>query len=158
MSLSLLSSDGVIVNVDVETVKQMVTIKTMLDQEDGESEEVIPVPSVKAQALERVIQWIEMHLKNEEKINRLTFYSDLDLEKIFEVILAADYLETKSLLDASCQHLIDYSWELVVDAASAFHDLNVLNLLEDHKREYGYDVILTMTYKNSLVYFDSKVS
>ena len=158
MSLSLQSSDGVIFPVDVETVKQMVTIKTMMDHEDKESDEVIPVPSVKTAALEKVIQWIQILLKNEERINHLAFYSNLQLEEIFEILLAADYLEIKMLLDGSCQHiLIDYSWESVLDATSVFHDLNVQSLLEDYKREHGYEVILTMVDSKSLKYFDTKV-
>ena len=49
MSLfKLQSSDGVIFSVDTATVKQMMTIQTMIDHEDEHSDEVIPVPTVKA--------------------------------------------------------------------------------------------------------------
>ena len=46
--VKLQSSDGVIFTVDAATVKQMVTIQTMIDHEDEHSDEVIPVPTVKA--------------------------------------------------------------------------------------------------------------
>ena len=45
MSLyKLESSDGTIFNVDAATVKQMVTIQTMIDHVDEDNDKVIPVP------------------------------------------------------------------------------------------------------------------
>ena len=56
MSLyKLESSDGAIFTVDAATVKQMVTIQTMMDHEDEDSDEVTPVPTVKAQVLENSV-------------------------------------------------------------------------------------------------------
>ena len=69
--LQLQSSDGVIFTVDAATVKQMVTIQTMLDHEDEDSDEVTPVPTVKAQVLEKIIQWTYYHKIYHEKTERL---------------------------------------------------------------------------------------
>merc|ERR1719445_3011245 len=104
-SVKLKSSDGVMFTVDAATVKQMVTIQTMIDHEDEDSDEVIPVPTVKAQVLEKVIQWIEYHKidhKKKEKIAWYKQYFQCDLQKKFEIIFAADYLEVESLLNESC--------------------------------------------------------
>ena len=60
-SIKLQSSDGVIFDADAETLKQMVTIQTMIDYEDGDNnDEVIPVPLVKAQIFEKIIEWTEI--------------------------------------------------------------------------------------------------
>ena len=68
MSLyKLESSDGKIFTVDAATVKQMVTIQTMIDHEDEDSDEVIPVSTVKAQVLEKIIQWTEYHKRSKLK-------------------------------------------------------------------------------------------
>ena len=104
MSLyKLESSDGVIFTVDAATVKQMVTIQTMIDHEDEDSDEVTPVPTVKAQVLEKIIQWTDYHKIDHEKTEKIAWYIiyfNIELKQKFEIIIAADYdyLEIKSLL------------------------------------------------------------
>ena len=106
--LELKSSDGVIFSVDAETVKQMVTIQTMIDHENEDSEEVIPVSTVKAQVLEKIIQWTDHHKIDLDKTSHTTWmvkYFNVELEKMFEIIIAADYLEVESLLNESCRNV-----------------------------------------------------
>ena len=175
--ISLQSSDGVIFTVDEEIVNHMVTIKTMLDHEDEDSDEVIPVPSVNAAVLEKVIQCIDM-MKTEKGINHCQcsqfrlqlrldchcshyFHLELgiwNLEEIFEIIKAADYLDTKSLLDTARQHvLINHNdeWDIIEDATRMCPE--VLHLLEDYNREHGYEVIVAMKDNKSLEYFETRV-
>ena len=76
----------------------------------------------------------------------------------FEIIIAADYLEVHSLLNESCRNvLINNKWEIIEDAASNFHDRNIVTLLEKYEREFGYEVIVTMVENNKLIYFETKV-
>ena len=99
MSLvKLQSSEGVIFPVDAATVKQMVTLQTLIDHEDEDSDEVTLIPTVKAYVLEKIIQWTEYHSiehEKKEKIARYIQIFDIDLEKKFDLIIAADYLEVK---------------------------------------------------------------
>ena len=62
-SIKLQSSDGEIFEVDVETVKQSVTIKTMLEDlgMDDEGDDPVPLPNVNAAILKKVIQWCTHH-------------------------------------------------------------------------------------------------
>ena len=146
-SVKLKSSDGVIFTVDAATVKQMVTIQTMIDHEDEDSDEVIPVPTVKAEVLEKIIQWAEYSKIDHEKkkISWCIQYFNDELKNKFEIIIAADYLEIKSLLNESCRNvLMNYKWEIIQDAASNFHDPKVVTLLEKHEREYGDEVVVTI--------------
>ena len=74
MSLyKLESSDGVIFTVDSAAVNQMVTIQTMIDHEDEDSDEVTPVPTVKAQVLEKIIQWAEYSKKSFPSFHNQSF-------------------------------------------------------------------------------------
>ena len=73
--LQLQSSDGVIFTVDAATVKQMVTIQTMIDHEDEDSDEVTPVPTVKAQVLEKIIQWAEYQRVDHKEIEMIAWYT-----------------------------------------------------------------------------------
>ena len=114
--LKLQSSDGVIFSVDQATVEKMVTIQTMIDHEDedSDSDEVIPVPTVKAEVLEKIIQWTGSSEQEKETENWSQQYFNFELEKMFEIIIAADYLEVKTLLNESCRYvLINYTWEII---------------------------------------------
>ena len=120
LSIKLQSSDGEIFTVDAATIEQMVTIQTMIDHEDEDSDEVTPVPTVKAKVLEKIIQWIEYHKIDHEKTEKTSWciqYFNVELKKKFEIIIAADYLEVKSLLFESCRNvLINNRWETIEDA------------------------------------------
>ena len=152
--IKLQSSDGVIFTVDAATVKQMVTIQTMIDHEDEDSDEVTPVPTVKGKILEKIIQWTEYHKIDHENTETIAWYSqyfDIELQKIFEIISAADNLEVESLLKESCRFvLIKHEWKIVEDAANNFQDSKVITLLlEEHRR----NVIVTLQDNKHLRYF-----
>ena len=162
MSFKLQSSDGVIFTVDAATVKQMVTIQTMIDHEDEDSDEVTPVPTVKAQVLDKIIQWIEYHKIDHKKTEKSSWYIryfNVGMNEKFEIIIAADYLEIKNLLNESCHNvLINYNLEVVEDAATTFHDPKIVTLLAKYERKHGYEVVVTLTENKHLKYFDIMVT
>ncbi|NP_001161649.1 S-phase kinase associated protein 1-like protein [Saccoglossus kowalevskii] len=118
-NIKLQSSDGEIFEVDVEIAKQSVTIKTMLEDlgMDEDDDDAIPLPNVNAAILKKVIQWCTHHKDDppppEDEENREKRTDDLspyDIEflkvdqgTLFELILAANYLDIKGLLDATCK-------------------------------------------------------
>ena len=118
-SIKLQSSDGEIFPVDVLIAKQSVTIKTMLEDlgMDEEDEEEVPLPNVNAATLKKVIQWASYHKDdpplpedddNKEKRTDDISSWDTDFLKVdqgtlFELILAANYLDIKGLLDVTCK-------------------------------------------------------
>ena len=154
----LQSSDGVIFTIDIATVKQMMTIQTMIDHEEEDTDEVTPIPTVKAQTLDRIILWIEYHKIDHEKAEEIAWviqYFNIELKKIYEVIIAADYLEVKSLLRESLRNiLINSKWKNIKDPSSGFHNQKVVNIME---RELGNEVIVTIVDSKYLKYFDTKV-
>ncbi|XP_072021599.1 S-phase kinase-associated protein 1 [Amphiura filiformis] len=118
-NIKLQSSDGEIFEVDVEIAKQSVTIKTMLEDlgMDEDDDDAIPLPNVNSAILKKVIQWCTYHKDDppppEDDENREKRTDDLcgyDIEflkvdqgTLFELILAANYLDIKGLLDATCK-------------------------------------------------------
>jgi len=118
-NIKLQSSDGEIFEVDVEIAKLSVTIKTMLEDlgMDEEDDEAIPLPNVNAAILKKVIQWCTYHKDDppppEDDDNREKRTDDIpswDIEflkvdqgTLFELILAANYLDIKGLLDVTCK-------------------------------------------------------
>jgi len=124
-NIKLQSSDGEIFPVDVEIAKQSVTIKTMLEDLGWEEDddEVVPLPNVidlaysqgtkhnvNASILKKVIQWATQHKDDPTPPERTddisTWDSDfleVDQGTLFELILAAKYLDIKGLLDVTCR-------------------------------------------------------
>ncbi|KAJ9588113.1 hypothetical protein L9F63_018522, partial [Diploptera punctata] len=118
-NIKLQSSDGEVFEVDVEIAKCSVTIKTMLEDlgMDEDEEEVVPLPNVNSAILKKVIQWATYHKddppppeddENKEKRTDDISSWDADFLKVdqgtlFELILAANYLDIKGLLDVTCK-------------------------------------------------------
>jgi S-phase kinase-associated protein 1 len=94
-------------------------VKSMMD-EDGDEDDgptEIPLPNVKAQVLRKVIEFCDHHLQEpmteiEKPLKSQNmadvvqkWYADfVDLEQVllFELILAANYMDIKPLLDLTC--------------------------------------------------------
>ena len=123
--MKLQSSDGVFFPVALEIAKQSQTIKTMVDDLgiEGESEEeFVPLPAVSSAVLKKVIEWAEQHkddpppppeddddkspaIKNKEFPPwDAEFFGEIKKDQaiLFDLILAANYLDIKRLLDLSC--------------------------------------------------------
>lgn len=117
--IKLRSSDSEIFEVDVEIAKMSETIKTLLEESclDDDDEEPIPLPDVNAAILRKVIEW-SIHHKDDpppaaDEENREKRTEDIepydqeflkvDQGTLFELILAANYLDIKGLLDVTCK-------------------------------------------------------
>jgi S-phase kinase-associated protein 1 len=96
-------------------------VKSMMDEDEDDDEQAnvaeIPLPNVKAQVLRKVIEFCEHHLTEPmteiEKPLKSQAMADVvqkwyaefvDLEQVllFELILAANYMDIKPLLDLTC--------------------------------------------------------
>lgn len=118
-NIKLQSSDGEIFEVEVEVARMSITLRTMLDdlgieEDDGEP---IPVQNVNSAILRKVIQWSTYHKNDpptpedddsrEKRTDDISSW-DADFLKVdqgtlFEIILAANYLDIKGLLDVTCK-------------------------------------------------------
>lgn len=113
--VKLVSSEGEIIEVDQNVISKSVLIKGMID--DSGVEEEIPLPNVKKSILEKVVAFcdyiqtnsppeIEKPLKSASLGDCTTpWYAnfvELEQETLFELILAANYMDIKALLELSC--------------------------------------------------------
>ncbi|KAG1677832.1 hypothetical protein FOA52_008596 [Chlamydomonas sp. UWO 241] len=111
--LKLMSSDSQTFEVDEEVAHESQTIKNMI--EDTGSEETIPLPNVSGRILAKVIEYSKYHVeavkkvddkasKNEDEIKQWDAeFVKVDQATLFDLILAANYLNIKGLLDLTCQ-------------------------------------------------------
>ncbi|CAK9143847.1 unnamed protein product [Ilex paraguariensis] len=117
--ISLLSSDGEVFEVDETVAMEALTIKHMI--EDDCADDTIPLPNVTSTILSKVIEYCKKHAvapksddhvsdaDNDLKSFDADFVKDLkdDQNTLFDLILAANYLDIKSLLDLTCQTVAD---------------------------------------------------
>lgn len=119
-NIHLQSCDGITFAMDVEIAKQSSTLKILMEDigPDEIEEEVIPMPDIYASTLKQVIQWCTFHKNDhtlpvedvEFKEKRTDDHSSwdanflkIDQGTLFELILAANYLEIAGLMELTCK-------------------------------------------------------
>eukprot|EP00730_Choanoeca_flexa_P020084 TRINITY_DN9815_c0_g1_i1.p1 TRINITY_DN9815_c0_g1~~TRINITY_DN9815_c0_g1_i1.p1 ORF type:complete len:165 (+),score=35.06 TRINITY_DN9815_c0_g1_i1:146-640(+) len=118
--VKLRSSDDRDFTVSVKIANMSLTMKNMLEDLGWESDDApIPLPNVSGTILEKVIEYCEQH-QDDDPINEddqtkidndelsgfdLEFVRDIDQGTLFHLILAANFLDIKSLLDLTCKHV-----------------------------------------------------
>ncbi|EDW35857.1 GL16990 [Drosophila persimilis] len=116
--IRLESSDKEIFDTDQEIAKCSETIKTALEDLGDESDNsVLPLPNVNSLILKKVLHWATYHKddaelaeEDENKEKRTDDISSWDADflkvdqgTLFELILAANYLNIQGLLDVTCK-------------------------------------------------------
>merc|ERR1711907_591414 len=98
--IKLLAKDGKEFEVEKDVACLSETVKNMV--EDCSPDEAVPLPNVESSILARVIEYCEYHHKStKESIPE-------DDQILFNVILAANFLDIKSLLDLTCKKVAEY--------------------------------------------------
>lgn len=118
-AIHLVSQEGDSFVVPVKVAQMSELVKTMIDEEiepDAEAQE-IPLPNVKSNVLTKVIEFCRHH--SEDSMNEIEkplksanmsevvqdWYAEfvkIEQELLFELILAANYMDIKPLLDLTC--------------------------------------------------------
>ncbi|XP_039039945.1 SKP1-like protein 1A, partial [Hibiscus syriacus] len=105
------SSDGEKFAVEEAVALQLETIKNMI--EDDCSGEKIPIPNVTGNILSKVLEYCKMHVNggNNSGDDQLetwdAVFLRVDLDTLYGLILAANFLNVKTLLDSICQKVAD---------------------------------------------------
>ncbi|KAL7255633.1 hypothetical protein ACSBR1_009714 [Camellia fascicularis] len=112
--ITLKSSDGEAFEVEESVALESQTIKHMIEDDCAHSG--IPLPNVTSKILAKVIEYCKKHVQISKTQDRSaeddlkTWDSDfvkVDQPTLFDLILAANYLNIKSLLDLTCQTVAD---------------------------------------------------
>ncbi|OMO74521.1 SKP1 component [Corchorus capsularis] len=112
--IMLRSSDGETFEVEESVAVESQTIKHMIEDDCADTE--IPLPNVTSKILSKVIEYCKKHVEaaaDKEKNSDddlKTFDTDflkVDQNTLFDLILAANYLNIKGLLDLTCQNVAD---------------------------------------------------
>lgn len=139
--IKLHSSDGEEILVDYEIAKVSTVIKNMVDASGLENSEPIVVPlfNVKAAILKLIIEWATKHkddppvdaandgddddVDSEESVKGAheistwdtDFLNSLDQNALFNLIIAANFLKAKKLLNMCCKYVANMTKEKSTD-------------------------------------------
>ncbi|KAL3820021.1 hypothetical protein ACJIZ3_005926 [Penstemon smallii] len=111
----LRSSDGEAFEVEESIVSESQTIKHMI--EDDIINTSIPVPNVTSKILAKILEYCKRHIEAAKRIaadgnDKITDddlkafdaeFVNVDQRTLYDLIMAANYLEIKGLLDLTCQ-------------------------------------------------------
>ncbi|CAM6041351.1 unnamed protein product [Sphagnum compactum] len=115
--VKLKSSDDEMFEVEEAVAFESQAVKNMI--EDTGMDHPIPLPNVSSKILAKVIEYCKYHVENQKASDDKPATSedeikawDLDFVKVdqatlFDLILAANYLNIKNLLDLTCQTVAD---------------------------------------------------
>ncbi|TKA35255.1 E3 ubiquitin ligase complex SCF subunit sconC [Friedmanniomyces endolithicus] len=117
-SVKLVSSDNVEIVTERKIAERSMLIKNMIEDLGAPGEEPIPIMNVSEAVLRKVLEWCTQH-KNDpaptqdddaESRKKTTDieewdqkFMQVDQEMLFEIILAANYMDIKALLDVGCK-------------------------------------------------------
>ncbi|KAI4353133.1 hypothetical protein L6164_002104 [Bauhinia variegata] len=117
--VTLRARDGNIFQIEEDIATEFGTLKALIE-EDGFSDSVIPLSNVWSPTLAKVIEYCRKHYEfrsrpdqnsgnrlNDEKAFDDDFISDLDEAKLKEMLLAANYLDVKGLLNLISRTIAD---------------------------------------------------
>lgn len=112
-TVKLSSADNQAFEVDVDVANESQTVKNMI--EDTGSDDLIPLPNVSGRILAKVIEYCKYHVEANKKVDDKPTKTEEDVKAwdaefvkvdqatLFDLILAANYLNIKGLLDLTCQ-------------------------------------------------------
>uniref|UniRef100_A0A2N9FVH5 SKP1-like protein n=1 Tax=Fagus sylvatica TaxID=28930 RepID=A0A2N9FVH5_FAGSY len=109
-NITLRSSDNETFEMEERVAMLSETIKHLIEDDCVDS--VIPVPNVKSDTLARVIEYCKKHVESSESESEAlktwdAEFVDIEQNTLFALILAANYLDIKGLLDLTCQTVAD---------------------------------------------------
>lgn len=142
VEIKLISSNNVSFNVEKNIIEKSVLIKNMLE-DIGEDEAPIPLPNVNDKILEKIIEWCKYHkddpileedsddiYKNLKIDNWDKNFFDVDQETLFDIILAANYMDIKYLLNIGCKIIAD-----MIKGKSVEEIRKIFNIVNDFTPE-----------------------
>lgn len=112
--------DGKVFDVLKARAETSTTLKNLIA--DAPAGGDVPLPEVNGDIFQRVIAWVEMHkddpvtvvppAENGPAVPALTeadkeFFAAIDQQSLFQLILAANYLDIRKLLDMCCRTVAD---------------------------------------------------
>ncbi|KAJ8509792.1 hypothetical protein OPV22_000226 [Ensete ventricosum] len=127
-TVTLVSSDEVNFEVDLAIANQSDMIKNMiLDMKNNDNDEfVIPLLNVNSVVLAKVIQYWKQHAEVKDTAQLAAFdesFTNMHKTQLFETVLAANFLNSKPLLELLCKSIADKMKEMSVEEVREYFNI-----------------------------------
>eukprot|EP00696_Hemimastix_kukwesjijk_P015179 gnl/Hemi2/3306_TR1156_c0_g1_i1.p2 gnl/Hemi2/3306_TR1156_c0_g1~~gnl/Hemi2/3306_TR1156_c0_g1_i1.p2 ORF type:complete len:153 (-),score=83.60 gnl/Hemi2/3306_TR1156_c0_g1_i1:291-749(-) len=111
-NVKLLSKTNEVFEVAEPIAVQSVTVKNFLEGAPEGEEACIPLPNVESPTLAKVIEYLKFHYTKKDASEEERNVYDSEFVKVeqgplFDLILAANYMDIKPLLDLTCKTVAD---------------------------------------------------
>ncbi|KAI0530912.1 hypothetical protein KFK09_000460 [Dendrobium nobile] len=103
--IKLKGSDGKKVVVEEEVAMMSETLSHII--EDNLARNVIPISNVTSTVLSYVFQYCKRHLTMDDLEDFDNEFVDVDVDTLYDLLMAANYLNVKDLLDLVCRKVAD---------------------------------------------------
>ncbi|XP_014211367.1 S-phase kinase-associated protein 1 [Copidosoma floridanum] len=124
-TIKLLSNDNKTFTVDVKVARCSTTFKTMLDDlgldENDDDDEPLYLSTINSEILKKILKWCEYH-KDDPPVDEDDYeqgcasksadmsewdaeYFKVSNQTLFDILLTANYLDIKGLVDAACKKI-----------------------------------------------------
>ncbi|XP_006661068.1 SKP1-like protein 5 [Oryza brachyantha] len=132
-TILLISSDGHRFEVTEAAASMSRLLSNMI--EDGCTDNGVTLPNVTGDMLAKIVKYCDKHAavtselaaagfsdaaaREESRVEKLKEFDaelvSLDVPTLFRLIMAADFMDVKGLLDAACQHVADMAKDMTVE-------------------------------------------
>ncbi|KIK50301.1 hypothetical protein GYMLUDRAFT_78536 [Collybiopsis luxurians FD-317 M1] len=144
---TLLSEDGISFQAERDVLERSVLLKNMLEDVQDSSNS-IPLPNVASAVLEKVLHFCEHHRgdplpvpeEDETRMRKIVIedwdydFISANCDIVFEIIMAANYLDIKDLLDLGCKYVASLiKGKSTEQIRELFHIVNDLTPEEEEK-------------------------
>ena len=130
--MKLRSKDGRILQVDLDVIKHMVTIQTMLDcpgvqdNNNDDDDEPVPIFTISGEFIEKLVGWTQYHIENSDQLDYKDwcnqFFMD-NLKDIFVLEDGAKYLDLRSYLDTT-ESFMDKKFQLLTNTEDFVNNIS----------------------------------
>ncbi|KAK7356847.1 hypothetical protein VNO80_16126 [Phaseolus coccineus] len=116
--VKLVTSDGVTMEVEISTVKEMETIQAFMNATDTDNSIIFPLPKVSSHILSRIMELMSGEY-DQELVKRLSH------EELKEICMVANYLNMKTLLHLTASAIANLIQNKSVEFVR--HFFNIIN-------------------------------
>ena len=150
--LVLVSSDNQKIEIDSESAQKSHLLKGLMTDFNS-SQEPIPIPDIKADILNKVVEYLTYYKgKNPKDIPKpmpsanlseiidewdVKFINGIELDSVFDLINAANYMDIPSLLDLSCAKIASLLKGKTAQEIRTMFNIEC-DLTEEELKEYIY--------------------
>ena len=119
--IKLKSADKFEFSVEESVVRESEIVRAFIEEEEFDEDSFIPLPNVKSKPLSKIIEYCKKHQKfrartaadtddasNDAKAFDQEFVKDLTDDELLELIMAANYLSVKDLLNLLSNKVADH--------------------------------------------------